>query len=334
MWFLSLFSGIEAASLAWQNLGWKTLAVAEVAPFPSAVIRHHFPHVPNLGDVREIDYGRLHPFDLVVGGSPCQDFSLAGTRAGLDGERSVLAREFVRCLAERRPRWFVWENVPGAFSTNKGEDFKSLVEAFEECGYGVAWRVLDAQFFGVPQRRRRLFVVGHFGDWRPSVAVLFEPEGVRGASETGEGAAAGSVEGDVGEATCWDWHRQTHELRPLTRVSNTVAYRWGSGGDNMPFLLDDQGGQHITVAGQLAPTLRAQTHGHEPCVCGPFVRKMTPVECERLMGFPDGWTDVPWRGKEHSPKGARFCALGNSMAVPVMRWLGRRIDLVHTLLYG
>lgn len=334
MRFLSLFSGIEAASCAWKDLGWETVAVSETAPFPCAVLAHRFPGVPNLGDVREIAYDRLVGIDLVVGGSPCQDFSLAGKRAGLGGERSALAHAFVDCVHDVQPRWFVWENVPGALTTNTGDDFKSLVEAFEDCGYGVAWRVLDAQFFGVPQRRRRLFVVGHLGDWRPSVAVLLEPEGVPGAFGEGKGAVAGKAERDAGEASCWDWHRQSHEFRPLTNVSNTVAARWGTGGNNVPFLLDDQGGSRIAVSGQLAPTLRAQSHDHEPCVCGQtFVRKMTPVECERLMGFPDGWTDIPWKGKEHAPKGLRFQALGNSMAVPVMRWLGRRLDLTHRLLY-
>lgn len=180
MRYLSLCSGIEAASVAWHPLGWKAVAFAEIEPFPCAVLQHHYPDIPNLGDMTKIDGSKYRgAVDLVVAGTPCQDFSIAGKRAGLAGERSGLALNLVDLLHAVQPRWLVWENVPGAFSTNHGRDFGTFVQTLVECGYRCAWRVLDAQFFGVPQRRRRIFLVGHLGDWRHPAAVLFEPQSLR-----------------------------------------------------------------------------------------------------------------------------------------------------------
>ena len=181
MRYLSLFSGIEAASVACEGMGWEALAFAEIDPFPSAVLAERFPNVPNLGDVTKVNWRSFvkkcgRP-DLVVGGSPCQSFSIAGTRTGLEGA-SGLMWEYVRAVREVRPEWVLWENVPGALSSSNGEDFRCLLEALDALGYGLAWRVLDAQFFGVAQRRERVFLVGRLGS-RPPVEVLFEPEGVR-----------------------------------------------------------------------------------------------------------------------------------------------------------
>ena len=179
--YLSLFSGIEAASVACDGMDWEPLAFAEIDAFPSAVLKERFPSVPNLGDVTHVnwrsfvkDFGKP---DLVVGGSPCQSFSIAGTRTGLEGA-SGLMWEYVRAVRDVRPEWVIWENVPGALSSTHGEDFRCLLEALDALGYGLAWRVLDAQFFGVAQRRERVFLVGRLGS-RPPVEVLFEPEGVR-----------------------------------------------------------------------------------------------------------------------------------------------------------
>lgn len=180
--YLSLCSGIEAASVAWRPLGWEAVAYAEIEPFPSAVLAHHYPEIPNLGDMTRVqDWSKYRgAVDLVVAGTPCQDFSIAGKRTGMAGERSGLALVFAQVLSVVRPRWLVWENVPGVFSTNGGRDFGTFLRALDNIGYSCAWRVLDAQFFGVPQRRRRVFVVGHLGDWRPAAAVLFERESVCG----------------------------------------------------------------------------------------------------------------------------------------------------------
>lgn len=170
MRYLSLFSGIEAASVACSGMGWEAMAFAEIDPFPSAVLAKRFPGVPNLRDVTKVNwrsfvkkFGRP---DLVVGGSPCQSFSVAGTRTGLEGA-SGLMWEYVRAVREVRPRWLLWENVPGALSSSNGEDFRCLLEALDALGYGLAWRVLDAQFFGVAQRRERVFLVGRLGSRPP-----------------------------------------------------------------------------------------------------------------------------------------------------------------------
>lgn len=183
MRYVSLFSGVEAATLAWLPLGWEALAFAEIDPFPSAVLAHRFPGVPNLGDVSKVDWevfkrDRGIP-DIVVGGSPCQSFSIAGKREGLEGA-SGLMWEFVRACDQLRPRWVVWENVPGALSSSGGEDFRCLLQSLDELGYCSAWRVLDAQFFGVAQRRRRLFLVASSGSGGGAPEVLLEPEGMCG----------------------------------------------------------------------------------------------------------------------------------------------------------
>ena len=186
--YASVCSGVEAASLAWYPLGWKPVFFSEIEPFPCEVLRLRFPDVPNVGDMTKIKGEKYAgAVDLLVGGTPCQGFSVAGKQRGLDDERSCLAMAYVRLLETMRPRWFVWENVPGALSTNGGMDFKRFIEAIDAVGYHVAWRVLDAQYVrvdgfpgAVPQRRRRLFAVGHSGDWRNPAKVLFEPAGVLG----------------------------------------------------------------------------------------------------------------------------------------------------------
>lgn len=183
MRYISLFSGIEAASVAWEPLGWEPVAFSEIEPFPCAVLQERFPDVPNLGDITQIDWSPYRgAVDLVVGGSPCQSFSIAGGREGLDGE-SRLMFEYIRAVQDIRPRWFLWENVPGVFSIDGGRAFATLLDAMEGLGYGMAWRVLDAQFFGVAQRRRRVFLVGHIGDGGGAAAVLFDRESVRGNTQ-------------------------------------------------------------------------------------------------------------------------------------------------------
>ncbi len=184
MKYISVFSGIEAASCAFGPLGMEPVAFAEVDKHASAVLAAHYPDVPNLGDITEVDWKKYRgKADLVVGGSPCQSFSIAGKREGLEGE-SGLMYEFIRCVREVRPRWFLWENVPGALSSEHGAAFGQLLhEMADGGGYGCAWRVLDAQFFGVAQRRRRLFLVGRAGNgFREACQVLFEPDCVPGNS--------------------------------------------------------------------------------------------------------------------------------------------------------
>ena len=198
MRYVSVFSGIEAASVAWMPLGWEPVAFCESAAFPASVLMHRLPGVPNFGDVREVAWRELRGVaDVVVGGSPCQSFSVAGRREGLGGE-SGLMWEYVRCVRGVRPRWLVWENVPGVLSCARGEDFRRLLSALAKLGYGLAWRVLDAQYFGVPQRRRRVYLVGRLGDPESPAKVLLEPSCMQGNPAKGEGVGEADSRGTGG----------------------------------------------------------------------------------------------------------------------------------------
>lgn len=357
MKYLSVCSGIEAASCAWQPLGWEAVAFSEIEPFPCRVLQHRFPDVPNLGDMTKIDGGDYRgAVDILVGGTPCQDFSVAGKRAGLDGERSGLARVFARLLREIRPRWFVWENVPGAFSTNGGRDFGTFLGALADIGFGLAWRVLDSQFWGVPQRRRRIFLVGYFGDYRAAGAVLFEPHSLCGdtpeSSKKREGITQ-SLTGCLGAGGADDNRAQAGFYVPEI-VDQAMSCKWSKGtsgqaGDEHHNLIcapvttscyADNAAQESKLVLSFAQnqagevrcsdkmgTLNTNSNPsgrNTPMIYGMGVRRLTPLECERLQGFPDGWTDIPGASDT-----ARYKALGNSMAVPVMRWIGERIELVE-----
>jgi DNA (cytosine-5)-methyltransferase 1 len=278
----SVCSGIEAATAAWHGLGWKPSFFSEIEAFPRAVLAHHYPDVPLHGDFTTIAGDEYEPIDLLVGGTPCQSFSIAGLRGGLDDDRGNLALEFLRLAQRTRPKWLVWENVPGVLSSNGGRDFGSIIGGMVECGYGIAYRVLDAQYFGVAQRRRRVFVVGCLGDAASAAAVLFE----------------------------------RHSLQGHTKQS--ISQRQG--------------------AGWVFPCLTRRGAGclreeEGFIVAGNRVRHLTPIECERLQGFSDNYTAIPWRKKliTECPDGPRYKALGNSMAVPVMRWIGERIESVEKL---
>ena len=303
---------------------------SEVDAFPSAVLRHRYPGVPNLGDVKEIDGAERsgewrrdgrHP-DLVVGGSPCQSWSIAGKRTGLEGE-SGLMWEYVRCVRDVRPRWFVWENVRGALSSSKGEDFRRMLAAMDELGYGMAWRVLDAQFFGLPQRRERLLLVGHIGGPEGACTALFDGQGLRGAAPTHRGERqrllAERGAGGAGEAG----------LKPLA-----MRVRCGKpGGGKGPLIQTDLAGAAIASNDQtlFQPADVPDPEDPSRTVLGYIARSFTPREYERLQGIPDDWTLVPYRRKAGAPlkdptDAARRRAVGNSMPVPMMRWVGARID--------
>ena len=460
--YASVCSGVEAASLAWEPLGWKPVFFSEIEPFPCEVLRQRFPDVPNVGDMTKIQGEKYAgAVDLLVGGTPCQGFSVAGKQRGLDDERSCLAMAYVRLLETMRPRWFVWENVPGALSTNGGMDFKRFIEAIDAVGYHLAWRVLDAQYVrvdgfpgAVPQRRRRLFAVGHSGDWRYPAKVLFEPASLlgdhpplrrpwRGASSSSsenaggsgkecafwdggqvsgtlttrthdntrpevgycgiitetypidfknatrrpdkhpelksifakdgspaytldtaqppaiavccqqnqrdevrltgdDGMVAGAITSETGGSNynfvCYDNHAQDSRMSETGDVDPTINARSGTGGNNLPVVhciaeniigrKPENGGNGKGFQENLSYTLdTAGVHG--VCIRS-FARKLTPLECERLMGFPDNWTRISWRGKppEECPDNHRYRACGNSMCVNVMRWIGNRIDMV------
>jgi site-specific DNA-cytosine methylase len=197
--YLSVCSGIEAASMAWEPVGWQPAAFAEVEKFPSAVLAHHWPQVPNMGDMNNHEQWDLPAIDVLVGGTPCQSFSVAGLRKGLRDPRGGLMLTFLEIAQRRRPRWIVWENVPGVLSSHGGRDFGAFLGALGALGYGWAYRVLDAQWFGVAQRRRRVFVVANLGDGAAAAKVLFESESVcrnpAPSRETGERTAATLVRG-------------------------------------------------------------------------------------------------------------------------------------------
>lgn len=470
--YVSIFSGVEAATLAWEPLGWEPVAFSEIEPFPCAVLAERWPDIPNLGDITKIDWKEEidGAIDLVVGGSPCQSFSVAGKREGLKGA-SGLMFEYIRCVQELRPRWFLWENVPGALTSEDGGAFGQLLREMDELGYSLAWRVLDAQFFGVAQRRRRLFLVGHLGAESPA-EVLFEPDCLSGnpqssrekrkelARRAGRSAACagfkysaaprantiGYAEEQANTLTA-DWHApavlplggtgqhymamsqygaevagcltargdsspcadrgqnivcmtgtQAHchisdeiagcltahmckDDAPVVvdgtniqtyvcgtyPINEQIATRdkklgrgtgLGIGADGDPaftllanhphMVASGSGGSpiamgdlnaHTAICRNVCPTLKcggdgamvaSETEG-KPTGANPMlVRRLTPLECERLQGFPDGHTLIGWKGKpaEECPDGPRYKAIGNSMAVPVMRWIGKRIALV------
>jgi len=455
MRYLSVCSGMEAASVAWHPLGWTPVGFSEIEPFPCAILKHRFPNVPNYGSLTEYQSWPLEPgaIDLLVGGTPCQSFSVAGLRKGLTDPRGNLALTFLGLADKLKPRWIVWENVPGVLSSNGGRDFGSFLGALVELGYGFAFRILDAQHFGVPQRRRRVFVVAHLGDWRAAAEVLSLREGLSGylaqgkqkrkgaAADAGTGVEASGIQRTVG-TLCADTHpgaysRQdayTGRLIPAVLtpiVIDRAAFNQGENAQYEPhigesevmdslvargphavamresgpgfWMEDDKAGTlraegenrpsrpshvigqpHIVQASELrlrgqiteqntCPTLLANTKSGDndplcvhaitfqpgnlrreagadpsstttttlkasagdqtPHVAIPpmAVRRFTPVECERLQGFPDNWSRISWKGKpeEDCPDGPRYKACGNSMAVPVMRWIGERIAEVN-----
>ena len=180
MRYISVCAGIEAASVAWHELGWTPVAFSEIEAFPSAVLAHHYPNVPNWGDMTKFKEWPNESIDVLVGGTPCQSFSVAGLREGLADPRGNLMLVYLGIAAKYRPEWLVWENVPGVLSSNGGRDFASLLRGMAELGYGFSYRILDAQFFGVAQRRRRVFVVANARSWQRAAAVLFERHSLSG----------------------------------------------------------------------------------------------------------------------------------------------------------
>jgi DNA (cytosine-5)-methyltransferase 1 len=492
----SVCSGIEAATVAWHQLGWTPAWFSEIEKFPSAVLKHHSPSVPNWGDMTKFQEWPDASVDVLVGGTPCQSFSVAGLRKGLDDPRGNLLLTYLAIADRYRPEWVVWENVPGVLSSNGGRDFGTFLGGLGQLGYGWSYRVLDAQFFGVAQRRRRVFVVANARGWQRAAAVLFERASLSGnppprreaRKDVAAGATGGACQrrwpaevastlnaafgskqgledqhalggaelfvptpvfatsGQTNAAFCADqalalnatneppyvahslrgegfdaseggtgrgtplmpvaWSQEiadpltanerrtyTHEgsnnfrTRNVQAVAQPVMFSimpMNSGKDfkarevevAQPLMAGgpvggNQGGDY--VAQPIAPTLPSRskagggmgtdfdcdgglvaqpvapalTASNDPSrspqssevtqqvtavyATAMQVRRLTPVECERLQGFPDGYTNIPWRKSPESPDGPRYKALGNSMAVPCMRWIGKRIAEVDEL---
>jgi len=379
--YLSVCSGIEAATVAWHDMGWNPVGFSEIEKFPSQLLAHHYPNVTNYGDMTKFKEWNINEsVNLLVGGTPCQSFSIAGLRKGLEDPRGNLMLTYLAMADRFKPKWLLWENVPGVLSSNRGSDFAALLQGLAELGYGFAYRVLDAQHFGVPQRRRRVFVVGCLGDWRSAAKVLFEPESLcrditprRSERKNNANKIEGSVElssplaardyKDAGtdgmnknsaklviapdianclQTTCNDYLKadgfnmithvyETHpadsRVKEMGDVCQTVTTRWGTGGGNVPIALAENtigrqplnggNGNGFTEGGPMCTLNATGVHGINYNM---RVRRLTPTECERLQGFPDSYTNTPT-----SSDSTRYKALGNSMAVPVMKWIGNRI---------
>ncbi len=471
MIFASLCSGIEAASLAWKPLGWRCAFVAEVEPFCCALLKHYYPETPNYGDILKANEWPLQPIDVLVGGTPCQSFSVAGLRKGLADPRGNLALAFLGVVERYRPKWVVWENVPGVHSSwsdaenrapseesarllradgldpgdfievDQSNDFDCFLAGLEQLGYGIATRILDAQYSGLAQRRERVFVVGHIGGaWQRAAAVLFDAPRLRWnppPSRETKQRVAPTVEGRAGRSGCNNFATSGG----LAEVAGTIRERKGGGcsteldghgayvpevsrsvraqsqsshredsesfvpvvrcairsgsdspaahgkvngtdretliahtlraeghdasedgtGRGVPLVamaqnahggsgrMDGEPETFIPVAftckdngrdasADVSPTLRSMNHsdshanggGQMAVNLGMAVRRLTPRECERLFGFPDDYSLIPYRGKP-ACDGPRYRALGNSFPVPVISWIGRRIQQVKAL---
>jgi DNA (cytosine-5)-methyltransferase 1 len=308
-------------------MGWKPVGFSEIEKFPSQVLAHHYPTVTNFGDMTKYKEWNLNDsIGLLVGGTPCQSFSVAGLRKGLDDPRGNLALTYLGILDHFRPKWCVWENVPGVLSSGGGRDFGSFLGALGELGYGWAYRVLDAQNFGVAQRRRRVFVVGHLGDWKPAAEVLFESESLSGDIKKGRKEEQDSakclttrIRNDYETETfithCADkFPTLLSSTAGVSRPGNAVTEHQ----TYIAFGWQNSASQSMSVD-TITPTLdKSKTPATMQNMA---VRRLTPVECERLQGFPDNYTNIP-----KAADGNRYKALGNSMAVPVMRWIGERIN--------
>lgn len=344
----SVCSGIEAVSVAWQGMGLEPAWFSEIEPFPCAVLAHHYPSVPNYGDMTTLPdrilSGEIEAPDILVGGTPCQAFSVAGLRNSLNDERGNLTLVFVRILnaintIRRRHRLpdavVLWENVPGVLSTRDnafgcflaallGESKELISTGSRWTGAGIvrsdeceiAWRILDAQYFGVPQRRRRVFLVAGNRDRRVA-QILFEQPG---ESRNPEQSRKKGEESSAFIESSFGTYRESDVGGTVKRTGGALS------GGSETLLVSKIGATLSTGFGGRGVDSDQICNGN--CVINyPKVRKLTPVECERLQGFPDNYTLIPWRNKpaEQCPDTPRYKAIGNSMAVPVMRWIGERM---------
>ncbi|WEJ62186.1 DNA cytosine methyltransferase [Thiomicrorhabdus lithotrophica] len=390
MKYLSLFSGIEAVSQAWESLGFEALAFSQFDPdhnyknsqdFASAVLAHHYPSVPNLGDVTKFKEWDDYEPDIIVGGSPCQAFSIAGMRKGMDDPRGNLTLTYLATIERYKPRWFVWENVPGVLSSNEGRDFGSFLAGIQKLGYGFAYRVLDAQYFGVPQRRRRVFVVGHITDYRRAAAVLFDSKSLSGNHKKSRGQRPKDTSQLANCLTASSGNRQDPSTETYVIAGNTIDREPEHGGnglgiDNSSITPTLTANDKHAICANTSPTLTCEppfsrtgssnveteaivafkvrggcegggkgylgdnktaftlsTHQDQHLYDNYATRRLTPIECERLQGFPDNYTQITWNNKpaQECPDGLRYKVIGNSMAVPVMKWIGERIKMADEL---
>jgi DNA (cytosine-5)-methyltransferase 1 len=359
--YLSLFSGVGGADLGFDNAGFTCACRVENDRDAASVLLHRHPDIPVYADIKKFHHpsGSARPL-AVIGGSPCQDLSVAGLRKGLSGERSGLFRQMVRVCRALRPRHVVWENVGGALSSNEGGDFAVVIGSFTGCtpsvppeGWGnagfapaahpnrwnVAWRVLDSQYFGVPQRRRRVFLVGSLGG-ASCVEILFEPESVRGDSAPGRkkgegvtGTLANRARGGGGLGTDFDLAGGV-QIDGLPDVAGCLQERDSEGVDS-----DTKPGHLIFDTTQITSPDNNGSRRQNGVVGNTGVRRLTPTECERLQGWPDGHTarkcrkihleGNQWLVQDSTPQkqadGPRYKQIGNGVTASVAEWIGRRI---------
>ncbi|HHV68206.1 MAG TPA: DNA cytosine methyltransferase [Ochrobactrum intermedium] len=385
----SVCSGIEAASVAWHPLGWRPAFFSEIERFPCQVLAHHYGSnmpgkplpangVPNLGDMTKFKEWPDYAIDLLVGGTPCQSFSIAGLRKGLADPRGNLMLTYLAIARRYQPRWLVWENVPGVLSSNKGRDFGTFIQGLEECGYHAAWRVLDTQYIRVdgferalPQRRRRVFVVGYLGDWRRAAAVLFERESMSGnpapRRETGKGtastitASAGGCSGKDGidgrlisiahgqggaeigfdqgpTLTCN--HEPPIVAHPLLAKGNSshddtletyVAHALRGEGFDASEDGTGRGTPIVPVAGAICRDSFTGGAGGRVAVQQGWAVRRLTPTETERL---QGFTDGYTNipvGKKMAADGPRYKSHGNSMSINAMRWIGQRIQMVDAL---
>lgn len=355
----SLFDGIGGWQIAATRNDIKPIWSSEIEKLPLVVTAKRFPNTKQLGDITKIDGSKITPVDIITMGSPCQNLSIAGNRKGLKGEQSSLFMHGIRIIREmqkategRCPRFVVWENVPGAFTSNKGLDFKTVLEEITEAEIpiprsgkwatagmvrsgkcDVAWRVLDAQYWGVPQRRKRIFLVADFAAAkRCADKILFESKGVYGditqKREDGKMGTEGVKTSTYKTVTAYDMTHASDVIRQYkNNIIGTLQARMGTVGNQIPIIHTyATTGYHGVISDSKGATLKScggnLGGGSENYVSNGFIRKLTPLECERLQGLPDNWTFIDDKSCSDS---ARYKAIGNGMAQPCADFVMRNI---------
>lgn len=361
MKFVSLFAGVGGFDLGLERSGHTCIGQVEIDKNARAVLEEHWPNVPKHDDVTTaIDWadqiGITGSVDLVVGGFPCQDVSVAGRRAGLAGKRSGLFFDALAFATHVKAKTLILENVPGLLSSNQGRDFGVILTELADAGYSnIEWRVLDSQFFGVPQRRRRIFIVASTGSerFRPVFAERSDSAGdfkesnkpsksIAGAASKGARVYGQTGYGDYGlgvKTLNASMHKRPDDSVVVfsprydeavrlhdSKVAPTVATYYGTGGNNMPFIaFPIQDGRNmqkkqngIGIGSELDPSYTLDRTGAQSVAIGESVRRLTPLECERLQGFPDNWTAS--QADTH-----RYKQMGNAVTVNVIEWIGKRL---------
>lgn len=294
---LDLFSGIGGFSLALEKIGMETVAFCEIGKNQQKVLKKHWGKIPIYDDIKNLTEKELDnhgAIDLICGGIPCQGFSMVGKRDGLAGKESQLFYEFIRIVNYVKPKWIIIENVPGMLSSNAGKDMQEIITKISECGYGYAWRILDAQYFGVPQRRRRIYIIGHYGaPWGASAKILFEPE-------------------SCGRHT--KKSKQTGKKAPTLLASGAGTNRSAGIGSECDYLIP------LNISNTLTCGNRLNHDDNYIFTKDIRLRRLTPLECVRLQGFPDDWLE----GLNLSDT-SKYKCVGNSVAIPVIKWIGEKI---------